>query len=218
MMKFTKMTHLSIIVVLAIMFVVVYLYYTISDVKKIHNEVSKLTQDIEKMNQSITNITTTIIPFLSNGPLTSSNYPDVFTQQDASNHASLPLPIHQQPSTPDMPFHKQGKIQDDVSSVDSQELNTIMETIDDESPLEEPVLAKALDITQISTSVSASDEPIEDGNTLAAHEGVVDLSTLSLEDLKKVSYEDIRKYCKSNNISYKGSKDVLIYRIKGVTA
>jgi uncharacterized protein YoxC len=63
-MKFNKFTHLSIIVFLSIVFIVIYLYYTISDVKKIHNEVRRLSSDIEKINQSLQNITTTIIPIL----------------------------------------------------------------------------------------------------------------------------------------------------------
>lgn len=214
-MKFTKMTHLSIIVVLAIMFIVVYLYYTISDVKKMHNEVSKLSQDIEKMNQSIVNITGTIMPLLTTGP---STYP--FQDATPSVLVCAASPSPQQHTDIDAGI-------DSVSSVASQELNTIMETIDDEQDEEndvQPLLTKSIDITQIPT-ISAPVQATETHDVVSLDEIVApalqnstDLSTLSLDDLKKVSYEDIRKYCKAQNISHKGSKDVLIYRIKGVTA
>ena len=215
-MKFNKLTHLSIIVVLAVMFIVVYLYYTISDVKKIHNEVSKLTLDIEKMNQSISNITSTLMPLVG-------GY-QVYQQQQQCNLPSRPVP-----SVQVQPKPITTTVEDDASSVDSVELHTIMETIDDEetTPVEDAVDAAtsasdvivesvpvddSIDITQITPEMTS----VEKINT--PYEGVVDLSSLSVDDLKKVSYEDIRKYCKEHNLGYKGTKDVLIYRIKGITA
>ena len=212
-MKFNKLTHLSIIVVLAVMFIVVYLYYTISDVKKIHNEVSKLTQDIEKMNQSISSITTTLMPLVG-------GY-QAYEQQQCG------LPNRHVPSVQEQtkPLTVTKSIDDGESSVDSVELHTIMETIDDE---EVTHVEDAVDVATTASDAIVENIPIdesitpeltntnEENNT--PYECVVDLSLLSVDELKKVSYEDIRKFCKGNNLSYKGSKDVLIYRIKGITA
>lgn len=214
-MKFNKLTHLSIIVVLAVMFIVVYLYYTISDVKKIHREVSKLTLDIDKMNQSISSITATLMPLVG-------GYQAYEQSQSQCVLPSRPVQVQPKPSTVTK------TIDDDASSVDSVELHTIMETIDDEevTPVEDAVdvvttasdvivdnVDDSIDITQITPETTNT---IEENST--PYEGVVDLSSLSVDELKKVSYEDIRKFCKGNNLGYKGTKDVLIYRIKGITA
>ena len=211
-MKFNKLTHLTIVVVLAIVFIVVYLYYTIRDVKKIHNEVQKLTSNITDMNTSITNITSTLIPLLnSTQSHTTSVHP---TGTDGNQCAYVP---------------NVNNDLDDESSVNSQELKTIMETIDDEEKEvvtetqqyvndvanlddvegminEEETLKdapKTLDITKLVEIAETKDE---------------DFSVLSVDELKKISYEQLRKYCKNNEINYKGTKDVLIYRIKGITA
>lgn len=230
-MKFNKLTHLSIIVVLAIVFIVVYLYYTISDVKKIHTEVSKLTDDISKMNASISNITSTLTAMLAPQPASCAigSSVGVCSVQPKSHHPS------------DIQGVQDGG--DDESSVNAQELQAIIETIEDEEQVEthddaqvvapkqsfvvyendvanledlkdvEEMMAqpqtlkdapKLLDITTVGVS--------ETGNTAE------DLSQMSLDELKSVGYETIRKYCKNNGLNYKGSKDVLIYRIKGVTA
>lgn len=210
-MKFNKLTHLTIVVVLAIVFIVVYLYYTIKDVKKIHNEVQKLTTNITDMNTSITNITSTLIPLLNSSQR--PNQRDVVLE-GGNQCAYVP---------------KIDNVVDDESSVNSQELKTIMETIDDEGKEvvtetqqyindvanlddveemldEEQTLKdapKTLDITKMPEIVETTNE---------------DISMLSVDDLKKVSYEQLRKYCKNNAINYKGTKDVLIYRIKGISA
>lgn len=234
-MKFNKLTHLSIIVVLAIVFIVVYLYYTISDVKKIHNEVSKLTDDISKMNASISNITSTLTAMLAPQPASCAigSSVGVCSVQPKSQHPS------------DIQGVQHGG--DDESSVNAQELQAIIETIEDEEQVEtkddaqvapkqsfvvyendvanlddlkdvEEMMAqqpqtlkdapKLLDITSVGVSET------ENGNMGVAE----DLSQMSLDELKSVGYETIRKYCKNNGLNYKGSKDVLIYRIKGVTA
>lgn len=208
-MKFTKMTHLSIIVVLAIMFIVVYLYYTISDVKKIHNEVSKLSQDIEKMNHSIASITSTIMPLLT-GPAPVA-YPSAAGQCEMPASAVCVRDPVKASVVPQQQM-------DTVSSVDSQELNTIMETIDDEHEEDATVSSQPLDITNLPPSAESDTNASLDATVSMSDDVIADLAALPLEDLKKASYEDIRKYCKANNISYKGSKDVLIYRIKGITA
>lgn len=215
-MKFNKLTHLTILVVLAIVFIVVYLYYTIKDVKKIHNEVQKLTANITDMNTSISNITSTLIPLLNSNQNQRVNSRDV--ELEGNNQCAYVVSN----------IPKTNNVADDESSVNSQELKTIMETIDDErkevtetqqcvndvanlDDIEEMIneeqtlkdASQTLDITNLSEIAETKDE---------------DLSALSVDDLKKISYEQIRKYCKNNGINYKGTKDVLIYRIKGITA
>ena len=206
-MKLAKLNHMSIITLFAIAFIVVYLYYTISDVKKIHSEVKRMGQDIDKLNQSITNITTSILPMLTFP--SAAPAPTTAQYQPATRQQTQPQPQTQEQQD------------EDDASVGSHELTKIMETIDveesvDADDVDESSTAKYnIDTT---TSVVVEDTAsntfvptIVDVQPLAA---TVDIGSLSAEDLKKVPYNDIRKFCKSNNIDDKGSKEVLIYRIK----
>lgn len=240
-MKFNKFTHLTVILVLAIVFIVVYLYYTIRDVKKIHNEVTKLTSDLGEVNKSISNITTLLVPMLKSNPKSQVGNGVENTEQcvNVQGDVSCAYPSH---NTLIRNKHTENVVsttQDEEveSSVNSQELKEIMETIDDEDQtkkedivndvgnlkdvedIEEMVeeqnvsqytlkeASRTLDITSIGDAVTELTE---------TPETTEDLSVLSVEDLKKVSYEQIRKYCKNNGVSFKGTKDVLIYRIKGI--
>lgn len=215
-MKFNKFTHLTIVLVLAIVFIVVYLYYTIRDVKKIHNEVQKLTTNITDMNTSIANITSTLIPLLNNSHSQTINQRDVVLE---GGNQCVYVP-------------KMDNVVDDGSSVNSQELKTIMETIENEGK-------EAVTETQQYVNDVANLDDIKDVEELNNEEQTLqdaartldvteltevsettneDFGVLSVDELKKVSYEQLRKYCKNNGINYKGTKDVLIYRIKGITA
>lgn len=55
MIKINKTTHIMILSVFAIVFIVVYLYYTVNDVKKLSIEVKKNSADITKLTQDIQN-------------------------------------------------------------------------------------------------------------------------------------------------------------------
>jgi hypothetical protein len=210
MMKFAKLNHMSIITLFAIAFIVVYLYYTISDVKKIHSEVKRMGQDIDKLNQSITNITTTILPMLTFPSAAPQNIPDI----------KRPVNVKTQDH-----IDKKNEVEvdnEDVASVGSHELTKIMESIDvdNESNVDIDV---AVD-DDIKYNIDTSDEVVhvEEINQNITNQEVdaivsndaIEIGSMSAEDLKKVPYNNIRKYCKMNNIDDKGSKDVLIYRIK----
>jgi hypothetical protein len=239
-MKFNKLTHLSIIVVLAIVFIVVYLYYTISDVKKIHSEVSKLTDDITKMNASISNITSTLTAMLV--PQPSACAINAGAGASASASASASAGVCSVVTKPQHPSVQGGG--DDESSVNAQELQAIIETIEDEEQEQEQEQVDAMvvdqvqeekqfvvyendvanldDLKDVEEMMSQQPQTLKDAPKLLdiTTIGAVpeDLSKLSLDALKSVGYETIRKYCKNTGLNYKGSKDVLIYRIKGVTA
>lgn len=60
-MKINTTTHLTILFTFAIIFVVIYLYYTIIDVRKISLDIKKLSQDITKLNNELTEIKKTSV-------------------------------------------------------------------------------------------------------------------------------------------------------------
>jgi len=212
-MKFAKLNHMSIITLFAIAFIVVYLYYTISDVKKIHSEVKRMSQDIDKLNQSITNITTTILPMLT--------FPSATPQQnipEVKRHVNVQTQEH--PSK-----NIEVKVEnEDVVSVGSHELTKIMETIDVDNESNVDIDSAIDDNTKYNIDTSDEIVHIDDVNQNITNQGMdtnvsndaidIDIGSLSAEDLKKVPYNNIRKYCKINNIDDKGSKEILIYRIK----
>lgn len=217
------MTHLSIFVVLSIVFIVVYLYYTISDVKKVHAEVKKITQDVEALSKSISNITTSIMPLLTVPSPSQPQYsqaefvsavvqPAVTVVENVQSHGSI----------------KQQEVAvDDVSTADSEEIQNLMETIDDEEKTQEEETSEEVVVTkeepepvaETPANIDISKLDVTDTQTVESSvSATVDLRTLSVEDLKtKVSYEDMRRFLKSMNMNVKGTKEVLIQRIKGQT-
>lgn len=209
-MKFNKFTHLSIIVFLSIVFIVIYLYYTISDVKKIHNEVRRLSSDIDKINQSLQNITSTIIPILQ--PTS-----DVCVNTNVNTNVNTTSSVVTKATCKDLPSlvgTTEPHNDDDNSSVDSQELKNIMSTIEDEEHNQDdvPNIDISSQVDNSSETKSVKNETVE--QVAEQQESVKDYNKLTVDELKKLSYDTIRKYCKNNNIDHKGTKDVLIYRIQ----
>lgn len=60
-MKINTSTHLTILFTFAIIFVVIYLYYTIVDVRKITLDVKKISQDLAKLNNELTEMKKTSV-------------------------------------------------------------------------------------------------------------------------------------------------------------
>lgn len=214
-MKFAKLNHMSIITLFAIAFIVVYLYYTISDVKKIHSEVKKMGQDIDKLNQSITNITTSILPMLT--------FPTTPTTTSVSQSQGVAQEPRQTLNLQQTNNYTQQYNDDDEDSVCSQELTKIMETIEDDEGNVNIDDKNVLDLKSQKDEIENDNENVAmfdiEASPLVVEEPSlsqqnVNISLLSVEDMKKVSYNEIRKYCKLNNIDDKGTKEVLIYRIK----
>lgn len=213
------MTHLSIFVVLSIVFIVVYLYYTISDVKKVHAEVKKITQDVEALSKSINNITTSIMPLLTVPAPSQPQYsPAEFVSAVVQPTVSV---------VENVSIKQQEVTVDDVSTADSEEIQNLMETIDDEEKTQEEGTSEEVVVTkeepepvaETPANIDISKLDVNDTQTVEPSvNATVDLRTLSVEDLKtKVSYEDMRRFLKSMNMNVKGTKEVLIQRIKGQT-
>jgi hypothetical protein len=215
-MRFNKFTHLSLLVVFAIIFIVIYLYYTILDVKKIHQEVSKLSRDMEFLNGSLQQMTTALLT--NTIPMsTPGSVPDVRlnAQPETENDTK--------PDTTTL-GHTQVQAQEvesDCDEVASQELQQIMESIENEEEEVEqnsvsPNAPNAPNASNVDINTIETIEPIEPIETITnrqSKEPSVTIQNLTMEELKKVPYDDIKKYCKEHSINTKGTKDVLIYRI-----
>lgn len=188
-MKFNKLTHFMIIVFLAVTFIVVYLYYTIKDVKKISTEVQKLSKEVLALSQSISSITTTLI-----------NQAPVCYTPSVPSAPSAPSSTQTVPQASSIQVTVQEGIILDDESDNVDDLHQIIETIDDEN-------AQApgnVDILQLNT---------EDAPQSTEQELTKPTSKLDAKDLKSLSYETLKKYCKENGIDAKGNKETLISKI-----
>ena len=123
-MKFNKLTHISIITLFAIIFIVVYLYYTISDVKRIHKEVNKLSIDIQKIDASIASMKASIVSVL--------NVPSILPQT-AQVVSTMPIANVCMGQTCPQPHQDSSFENADSESVNSEELHNIIETIEDKA-------------------------------------------------------------------------------------
>lgn len=177
-MKINRSTHFMVLVLFAIAFVVVYLYYTIKDVKKIHLEIARLSNDVLKLTQSISNITNTLINQTTPiTPLAAGACMASFSQPIPQVQVTIPNNITESESG---------------DSVATAEMHKIIETIDDGEEVEADADTQAL------TTEHAND---------------VGIAQLDAKQLKTVSYDALKKYCKENGIDAKGTKDVLVSKI-----
>jgi hypothetical protein len=178
-------------------------------VKKIHNEVKNITQDIQSLNKSITNITSSLMPLLSS-PMP-QNLPCSYLEPEQTSSPTPNVVLDNVQYSVNKPQ------EDDVVSHGSIEIQNLMETIEDEEEvitnIEENQVENNIDISTLNDEI---DDVIAE-TTKSIVGDMIDYSSMPLDELKKVSYEDLRKYCKNNNISVKGSKDVLIQRISNTS-
>ena len=130
MIKINKTTHIMILSVFAIVFIVVYLYYTVNDVKKLSIEVKKNSADITKLTQDIQNAMN-VLTNLNNDVL------EVKGKSIGTSKASLALVVDKD----------EEETNSEESSVDSQMFKKIITGDDDDDgedvvedePLEEEV-------------------------------------------------------------------------------
>lgn len=198
MFKLNKATHMMILMTFTIVFVVVYMYYMISDVKKMYVEVKKHGQEIvalQKLSGEVQEIKNVVSSFGSLGssaamvaeamfmpsylppthienPMSGSSCPPITVKQ-TSPAPPPPPPQAPLPSSQPDDVNVASVEDDDVDSVATEDIKKLVEDCGDDE--EKPALP-------------------------------------SEEEVKKMKFEDIRDLCKKHTISTKGTKDVLIAR------
>lgn len=184
MLKINKSVHFNILCIVVVVFVCTYLYYTISDVKKIAAEVKKHTQDVNNIISSLATVTKEL--------------------GDIKKKSATVCTLKENIVTPSVTIKEQ--FDDDASSVDTIEVKNLLGDIhDDEDEKDENNEFIDEDIDEeIDEEIEAEPEEILPEITF---------KDMSFEELKKKSYDDIKKYCKDNGLNMKGTKDVLIQRI-----
>ena len=82
---------------------------------------------------------------------------------------------------------------------------------DEDEDEEDSVSVSSEEIKNIITNISSIDDEVVSVPTVE-----VELSTMSVEELEKLKYEDLKNYLKSKGVSYKGKKPDLIENIRSM--
>lgn len=81
MYQFSKNTHLTIIGVFAVIFIVIYLYYTITDVRKLQLEVSRLSKEVKDLENKVQSSSGSSCPIM-HSPVFIQQQPNVEVGED----------------------------------------------------------------------------------------------------------------------------------------
>lgn len=209
MIKFNKSTHLMILFTFAIIFVVLYLYYTINDVKRMSNELKKITSDVQKINLDIQGL---------NGALNNLNLAtnNLIVQKQSHQNTTASVQVVAKPvnnsqscqikqsSTALINDLEDDDEDDDATSVNTEELKNIINENDGEEEEEKSSESEKKESIIPTDGVSDADES-DDNDDLKLEETV---------DFHKLKYEELKDLCKKKGISTKGTKDQLISKLQ----
>lgn len=203
MFKLDKNTHMMVLFTFSLIFIVVYLYYTITDVRKMQREVKRISDELAQL-QSKNSTATPPSPVPASPP--ASNHVPVNVCVKATTNEVTVVDVSDQiketetviDQAPQVPAADQVTIDpitqfQDNESVVTEEIRDTLDCTDDED----------IDLQNIINSSAPAQDIIESDIKVE----------LDSAELAKMKYEDVKDMCKSKNLSTKGSKDVLIKRL-----
>ncbi len=157
MFKFNKGTHLTILATFAIVFIVIYLYFTITDLRRLQNEVSRLRQKVSALEE-----TTAVLP--SSCPLQATH--------------SAPLPTAAPIVSTAVSVSQVQQDDDDKSSVLTEDITKMLEAEEDDSEQLEPPSVTTVEApveTPVPVEVTSTNDVVsEESSTVAEVPPVVD--------------------------------------------
>lgn len=208
MFKIDKNTHMLILFTFALIFVVVYLYYTIIDVRKMQKEIKRLNDEIVALRKS----PSPPQPIVSHPQVTTEQVPVKATK---SKSESIQVPIVEITQT-DSQVEKKNMselldtVLDDADSVVTDEIRDTLNCTDDE----EEVVANPEVTSLNATSQEVQDilkEIPEDVNDII--DDIEKREKVDINELVNMKYDDLKDLCKKHNLTQKGTKEVLIKRL-----
>jgi hypothetical protein len=214
MFKIDKGTHMMIMITFAIVFVVVYLYFTITDVRKMQREIVRLSEEVSSLQKHHLHIK-------------QQQHPEQ-TQQTV--HVPK-VEINEKPAV--SPVVDDG---DDSESVVTEDIRATLECSDDEEQDIEPHQEVEQDFDESKEQVdheveksketnneteeaeiksvhSNIDEPHFEFNIKSVSENEFPSAALSVEDIKSLKYDELREQCKIQGLSTRGTKENMIQRL-----
>ena len=180
----------------AIVFVVVYLYFTITDVRKMQRDMVRLSEEVLNLQKMLTK-----------------------QQQIAQVVQQVPK-VEVSEKT-----HVNEIVPEDEDSVVTEDIRAALECSDDgddaidageeqvESQVESQVEAEAEE-AEIKSVHSGIDEPHFEFNINSVSENEFNPSPkLSVDEIKALKYDELRDQCRAHGLSSKGTKDNMIQRL-----
>lgn len=218
MFKLSKTMHMMILMTFTIVFVVVYMYYMIRDVRKMYEEVKKQGQEIETIKKSYSELQTNI-----NTLANTLNTPPPMMPADAAMFMATQFGGGPNGNNGMMHFNIQEMMQQEVQDIQSvqgvqgvqgfqgEEAQKQQETADDEieSVVTEDI--KKLIEDEDKEEIKENDIEQEILNDIENHDSKKTL--YELDALKKMKIDEIKDICKSLGIVTKGTRDTLISKI-----
>lgn len=200
MFKMDKKTHLTILFTFAVLFIVIYLYYTIRDVRKAQVDIKKLQDELSVVKVLATTVGSlqTDIEDIKNTKHIRTNI-DVCTLAPPSQVIEAKEPVSLQETND----------HDDVSSVDTEEIRDILDGEDNEEDGDTEDNESSED-NENSESNEETEQDKEGDVTEVAEKNI---PTTTPESLKNMKVDELKDLCRSYNIPSKGNKNDLLVRI-----
>lgn len=198
MFKLDKNTHMMVLFTFSLIFIVVYLYYTITDVRKMQKEVKRISDELAQLQSKGAPPPPQAVPVdvCLKAKTVPVNKANEVTVVDVSDQIAEPVKTEPVP-----------QFQDNESVV-TEEIRDTLDCTDDEDIDLQNIINSSITPQEVSQNdvskehVSQDDVPKE-----------ISLDQLDSNELSKMKYDDVKDLCKSKNLSTKGSKDVLIKRL-----
>lgn len=159
MFKLDKNTHMMILFTFALIFVVIYLYYTISDVRKMQRDIARLTSEVSALVQKGGNVSAT-------PPSTPSPSPQpvvpIVQIKECTTTSSVPESVIMEEEVVENVENIENVevVEDDASSVTTEDIKVTLDAEDD-------------------------DETVVKSEEVTVHEGT-DLNKLKFEEIKEM--------------------------------
>jgi hypothetical protein len=177
MFKLNKFLHILILMTFTIVFMVVYLYYIVRDMKRMYQDSKKQATDLQNLQAMVNEIKGVVeMALCSAAPPPAKTEPVVMTTAE-----SCPAEINISEAQP----------QPIASSVVPSE--NVPNAFDAES-VESEDIRKLVEEGEVEIEEEAAPLPTK-------------------EDVMNMKYEQLKEFCKKNNMSIKGSRDALINKI-----
>lgn len=234
MFKLSKSMHMMIILSFTVVFVAVYLYYMIKDVRKMYNEVKKHTQEIDTLKKSFDDIQTNITSLATtlSAPNAILNSQDQIAFQNSQVNFTPEIVQHyskhiMENQSPIDIQHNNHSYEDDIASVETEDIKKLIED-DREDDTNINIQKEERDVNDdilimndfnndVMQSQSLEEENIDKmleettEDTIEEDGNIQPIYTES--SLKKMKFDELKDICKKMSISTKGTRDVLIGKI-----
>jgi hypothetical protein len=217
MFKIDKSTHMMIMFTFAIVFVVVYLYFTITDVRKMQRDMVRLSEEVlnlQKMlikqqqpTQLVQQVPKVQLPKVEVSEKTHSNE---IVPEDEDSVVTEDIRAALECSDDADDEHELETATDETAPLASAAEEQQAEA---EAEAEAEAQAQVEEEAEIKSVHSGIDEPHFEFNIKSVSENEFPSTKLSVDEIKALKYDELRQQCRAHDLHSKGTKDSMIQRL-----